>query len=135
MIRSIDDINVYFCSPSSDNVDGAVERARVERGHTIGPRIFHTGSVIYGAGDAGLHQTIVDMEEARSALLRIKAEAGGAALSYKNYNQPSRAARQRLLKVARDVKMLCVPEGGMNYDWDLTYIMDGEYELTSLIAF
>jgi len=22
--------------------------------------------------------------------------------------------------------MLCVPEGGMNYDWDLTYIIDGE---------
>ncbi len=21
--------------------------------------------------------------------------------------------------------MLCVPEGGMNYDWDLTYIIDG----------
>jgi hypothetical protein len=27
--------------------------------------------------------------------------------------------------------MLCVPEGGMNFDWDLTYIIDGEdkYEL------
>jgi len=22
--------------------------------------------------------------------------------------------------------MLCVPEGGMNYDWDLTYIIDGQ---------
>lgn len=22
--------------------------------------------------------------------------------------------------------MLCVPEGGMNFDWDLTYIIDGE---------
>ncbi len=21
--------------------------------------------------------------------------------------------------------MLCVPEGGMSYDWDLTYIIDG----------
>lgn len=27
--------------------------------------------------------------------------------------------------------MLCVPEGGMNYDWDLTYIIDGEFDLFS----
>lgn len=26
---------------------------------------------------------------------------------------------------ARNLTMLCVPEGGMNYDWDLTYIIDG----------
>jgi len=24
------------------------------------------------------------------------------------------------------MSMLCVPEGGMNYDWDLTYIIDGQ---------
>lgn len=23
------------------------------------------------------------------------------------------------------MSILCVPEGGMNYDWDLTYIIDG----------
>lgn len=28
---------------------------------------------------------------------------------------------------ARNLTMLCVPEGGMNYDWDLTYIIDGAY--------
>jgi hypothetical protein len=28
--------------------------------------------------------------------------------------------------------MLCVPEGGMNYDWDLTYIIDGELRLRDL---
>lgn len=26
---------------------------------------------------------------------------------------------------ARNISMLCVPEGGMNYNWDLTYIIDG----------
>ena len=30
-----------------------------------------------------------------------------------------------LLTVAKNLSMLCVPEGGMNYDWDLTYIIDG----------
>ena len=25
------------------------------------------------------------------------------------------------------MNMSCVPEGGMHYDWDLTYIIDGAY--------
>ena len=56
----------------------------------IGPRIFHTGGVIYGAADTQLHQDIIDMDEAYSALIRIKAEGGPASFSYKNYNLPSR---------------------------------------------
>lgn len=55
----------------------------------IGPRIFSVGDIIYGAG-GNIHQDIVDMDEARSALIRIKAEGGPAAISYKNYNIPSR---------------------------------------------
>lgn len=51
------------------------------------------------------------MEEAYSALIRIKAEGGPASFSYKNYNLPSRASRQRLLLAARNLSMLCVPEG------------------------
>ncbi|TFK72232.1 hypothetical protein BDN72DRAFT_763687 [Pluteus cervinus] len=112
-------------NPSASNVNGFVERTRVERGQTIGPRIFQVGDIIYGAGEAGIHQDIVDIQEARSALERIRAEGGPAHISYKNYNIPSRAARQRLLSVAKNLTMLCVPEGGMNYDWDLTYIIDG----------
>ncbi|EPT06231.1 hypothetical protein FOMPIDRAFT_124868 [Fomitopsis schrenkii] len=112
-------------NPSSDNVLGFTERFRLERGQLVGPRIFHTGGVIYGAGIESLHQDIVDMDEARSALIRIKAEGGPASFSYKNYNLPSRASRQRLLTAARELNMLCVPEGGMNFEWDLTYIIDG----------
>ncbi|EMD34385.1 hypothetical protein CERSUDRAFT_117254 [Gelatoporia subvermispora B] len=112
-------------NPSSDNVLGFTERFRLERGQLVGPRIYHTGDVIYGAGAAGIHQDIVDMDEAYSALIRIKAEGGPTSFSYKNYNQPSRASRQRLLLAARKLGMLCVPEGGMNYDWDQTYIVDG----------
>ncbi|KIP10290.1 hypothetical protein PHLGIDRAFT_115580 [Phlebiopsis gigantea 11061_1 CR5-6] len=114
-------------NPSADNVRGFWERFRVERGQEIGPRIFQVGAVIYGAGAYGIHQDIATMEEAYAALIRIKAEGGPASYSYKNYNLPSRASRQRLLLAARtdNLSMLCVPEGGMNYDWDLTYIVDG----------
>lgn len=77
----------------------------------VGPRLFHTGTVIYGASEYSIHQDIASMREAREALIRIKAEGGDASWSYKNYNLPTRAARQRLLTAARDVGMLCVPEG------------------------
>ncbi|TRM63712.1 hypothetical protein BD626DRAFT_569086 [Schizophyllum amplum] len=112
-------------NPSTDTVDAFSERVRVERGQIVGPRIFHTGDVIYGAGEAGLHEDIANHQEAYSALIRIKAEGGPFSHSYKNYQLPSRASRQRLLLAARNVSMICVPEGGMNYDWDLTYIVDG----------
>ncbi|OJT07280.1 hypothetical protein TRAPUB_1877 [Trametes pubescens] len=112
-------------NPSADTVLAFSERFRAERGQLVGPRIFQTGTIIYGAGGAGYHQDIVDLDEAKSALLRIKVEGGPSSFSYKNYNLPSRASRQRLLLAARNLSMLCVPEGGMNYDWDQTYIVDG----------
>lgn len=65
------------------------------------------------------------MAEAHSALTRIKAEGGPISTSYKNYNQVPRAVRQRLLLAAQNLSMICVPEGGMNFDWNLAYILDG----------
>ncbi|KAJ7765443.1 hypothetical protein DFH07DRAFT_737741 [Mycena maculata] len=112
-------------NPSSDNVEGFDERSRVERGQLVGSRIFSTGEPIYGAAYPTIHQDIVDDAEAYSALLRLRVEGGMGSISYKNYNLPIRASRQRLLKAARNISMLCVPEGGMNFDWDLTYIIDG----------
>jgi hypothetical protein len=81
---------MVFHSPSNDNVGGSVERGRVERGGTPGPRIFHTGGVVYGAAGDDVHAEAYDLNDARSILLRIKAEGGKASFSYKNYNQPSR---------------------------------------------
>ncbi|KAA1472917.1 hypothetical protein DENSPDRAFT_839311 [Dentipellis sp. KUC8613] len=114
-------------NPSSDNMRTFDERFRLESGQMVGPRIFQTGNPIYGSSGGGgaIHQSIVDDAEARSALVRIKVEGGPASFSYKNYMLPSRASRQRLLLAARNLSMLCVPEGGSNQDWDITYIIDG----------
>lgn len=67
-----------------------IERSRLESGQFIGPRILTTGSVLFGGSWVGLHEEIVDMDEAVSALARIKAEAGPVSFSYKNYQLPSR---------------------------------------------
>ncbi|KAH7890028.1 hypothetical protein F5I97DRAFT_626000 [Phlebopus sp. FC_14] len=112
-------------NPSLENSLGFVERARVESGMMVGPRIFHTGQIIYGASSYVYHLDIANTQEAKEALTRIKAEGGPASWSYKNYNLPARASRQRLLQEARKMNMACVPEGGMNFDWDQTYIVDG----------
>jgi hypothetical protein len=71
-------------------VDTFAERSRVERGLFVGPRIFQTGEPIYGAGEPGFYQEIVNMDEAYAALIRVKAEGGNATTSYKNYNLPVR---------------------------------------------
>ncbi|KAK0458515.1 uncharacterized protein EV420DRAFT_1642853 [Desarmillaria tabescens] len=98
-------------SPSSDTVAAFIERSRLESGQFIGPRILTTGSVLFGGGWVGLHEEIANLDEAVSALTRIKAEAGPVSLSYKNYQLPSRASRQRLLKTARDMGLLCMVRG------------------------
>lgn len=110
-VRTLQSQLTYNSSPSSNNRDGFFERTLVESAKTVGPRIFHTGDIIYGAGEPGIHQDIVDMDEAYNALVRIKAEGGPASFSYKNYNQPVRATRQRLLSAAKELGMVCVPEG------------------------
>ncbi|KAF9228696.1 hypothetical protein BS17DRAFT_691608 [Gyrodon lividus] len=112
-------------NPSLHNSLGFVERARVESGLMVGPRIFHTGQVLYGASSYSYHLDIASTQEAKEALTRIKAEGGSTSWSYKNYNLPARASRQRLLLQAKEMNMACVPEGGMNFDWDQTYIVDG----------
>ena len=83
----------FIISPSADNVDSFVERSRIESGLMIGPRVFSVGSIIYGAAEDAYHQEIVNMDEAVSALTRIKVEGGPGAISYKNYNLPSRFVR------------------------------------------
>jgi hypothetical protein len=77
----------------------------------VGPRSFHTGQIIYGASDYSYHLVIATTQEAKEAITRIKAEGGLASWSYKNYNLPARASRQRLLLQARKMNMACVPEG------------------------
>lgn len=56
----------------------------------IGPRIFTTGTIVYGGLEGSYHEDIADEAEAKSALVRLKVEGGPFAFSYKNYQLPSR---------------------------------------------
>ncbi|MEO6547822.1 MAG: amidohydrolase, partial [Ferruginibacter sp.] len=93
----------------------------VKAGLMVGPRIFSTGTILYGA-DGDFKAVINSIDDARSALRRSKAYG---AFSVKSYNQPRREQNQMIIQAAREFKMEVVPEGGSFYFHNLAMIMDG----------
>jgi imidazolonepropionase-like amidohydrolase/Tol biopolymer transport system component len=107
--------------PSSDTETffAAAEQARL--GALLAPRMFSTGTVLYGA-QGWLHATVETLDDARAHLRRLR-ELG--AFSVKSYNQPRRDQRQKLLRAARELQMLVVPEGGSLLAQNLSMVVDG----------
>ncbi len=93
----------------------------VRSGAMIGPRIFSTGYILYGAKNANKAE-IDSLDDARHHLKRLKAVG---AFSVKSYNQPRRNQRQWVIAVAREEQMLVVPEGGSLLAMNLTMCLDG----------
>lgn len=107
--------------PSSTTEMVFSQSEAVKSGAMIGPRIFSTGTVLYGA-DGNFKAVINNLDDARSHLRRIKA-AGG--FSVKSYNQPRREQRQQVIQAARELDMSVVPEGGSTFFHNMSMILDG----------
>lgn len=108
-------------NPSYDTLQGFTEQELVRSGRLLAPRIFTTGTIIYGAADSERVE-VNNYEDAKSILRLLKAYG---AFSAKSYNQPSRYTRQMILEAARELGMLVVPEGGMHFTWNTNQIIDG----------
>ena len=93
----------------------------VKAGEIVGPRVFSTGTILYGA-DGDFRATVNSLDDARSHLRRLRAVG---AFSVKSYNQPRRDQRQQVLVAARELGMLVVPEGGSTFYHNLTQVVDG----------
>jgi imidazolonepropionase-like amidohydrolase len=93
----------------------------IKDGDILGPRIFSSGTFLYGA-EGGIKAITTSYEDALSHLRRMKAVG---AFSVKSYNQPRRDARQQIVEAARELQMLVVPEGGSNYANNMTMVLDG----------
>jgi Tol biopolymer transport system component/imidazolonepropionase-like amidohydrolase len=93
----------------------------VQAGLMAGPRIYSTGTILYGA-DGDFKAVINNLDEARSHLRRMKAVG---AFSVKSYNQPRRNQRQQVIQAARELQMMVVPEGGSTFYHNLSMILDG----------
>ena len=107
--------------PSNDTAEvfSAAELARA--GLFRAPRIFSTGTILYGA--AGDFKADVDSLDDALAHLRRMAAAG--AISVKSYQQPRRDQRQQILAAARDTGIMVVPEGGSDFEINMTMVVDG----------
>ena len=107
--------------PSNDTRE-VFSSAELQRaGAIVGPRIFSTGTILYGA--KGDFKTEVDsLADARAHLSRMKAVG---AFSVKSYNQPRRDQRQQVIAAARELEMMVVPEGGSLWQHNMTMIVDG----------
>jgi imidazolonepropionase-like amidohydrolase/Tol biopolymer transport system component len=93
----------------------------VKAGYMVGPRVFSTGTILYGA-EGDFKAVINSLDDARSAIDRTKAFG---AFSVKSYNQPRREQRQQVIQAARDLKIMVVPEGGSTFYHNMSEILDG----------
>ncbi len=107
--------------PSASTQMVFAQSEMVKAGVMAGPRIFSTGFILYGA-DNPEKAVINSYEDAKANIERLKAVG---AISVKSYNQPRRNQRQEIIKAARDLEMMVVPEGGSTYYYNITHILDG----------
>jgi len=107
--------------PSASNQEVFGQAEMVEAGLMVGPRIFSTGFILYGADNPG-RAIVNSLEDARHHLRRLKALG---AFSVKSYMQPRREVRQWIIAAAREEGMLVVPEGGGDLEMDMSLVLDG----------
>ncbi|MEM7152585.1 MAG: amidohydrolase family protein [Myxococcota bacterium] len=107
--------------PSNDTatIFAAAEMARA--GQLVAPRIFSTGTILYGARTTFTAE-VDSVDDARRHLRRMKAVG---AFSVKSYNQPRRDQRQQMLVAARELEMMVVPEGGSLFQHNMSMVVDG----------
>jgi Tol biopolymer transport system component/imidazolonepropionase-like amidohydrolase len=107
--------------PSNDTSEIFAHSELARAGRVVGPRIFSTGTILYGANTA-FTAVVNDLDDALSTLRRMQAVG---AWSVKSYNQPRRDQRQQIIEAARQLGMNVVPEGGSLYQHNMTMIVDG----------
>lgn len=107
--------------PSNDLEMVFANAEMIRAGAKLGPRLYSTGRILYGA-ETNFKAQIDSYEDALSSLRRLKAVG---AWSAKSYNQQRRDARQMIVKAARELQMQVVPEGGSLYYQNATQILDG----------
>jgi len=108
-------------NPSADTSEIFAHSELARTGRIIAPRIFSTGTILYGASTAFTAQ-IDDLDDALSTLRRMQA---AGAWSVKSYNQPRREQRQQIIEAARQLNMMVVPEGGSLFQHNMSMIVDG----------
>ena len=107
--------------PSNDTVTVFTNAELIRSGAKLGPRLFSTGTILYGAETP--FKAVIDSYE--DALSHVRRQKAAGAISVKSYNQQRRDARQMLIKACRELQMMNVPEGGSLLYMNQTHVLDG----------
>lgn len=107
--------------PSNDTEMVFSNAELVRAGLKLGPRLFSTGMILYGA-ETPFKAQITSYDD---ALMHLRRQKAAGAFSVKSYNQQRRDSRQMILKAARELQMDVVPEGGSLVYANTTQIIDG----------
>ncbi|WP_405054492.1 amidohydrolase family protein [Thalassotalea fonticola] len=117
--------------PSNDTTEIFSASELQKAGDIVGPRIFSTGSILYGASAAGYTSHVDSLDDAKFQLERLQ-KVG--AFSVKSYNQPRRNQRQQIIQAGREMGMMVVPEGGSLLQHNLSMVADGHTSLEHSIS-
>ena len=107
--------------PSNDSQTVFTNAELIRSGAKLGPRLFSTGTILYGA-ETPFKAVIETYDDALSHLRRQKSMGS---FSVKSYNQQRRDARQMIIKAARELQMMVVPEGGSLLYYNESMVLDG----------
>ncbi len=107
--------------PSNDTPTIFTVAEMQKTGGIVGPRIFSTGTILYGAKST-MTAEVNGLDDALTHLKRMKA---AGAYTVKSYNQPRRDQRQQVLEAARQTGMMVMPEGGSLFQHNMNMIIDG----------
>jgi imidazolonepropionase-like amidohydrolase/Tol biopolymer transport system component len=107
--------------PSSNTEMVFSQSEAVKAGNMVGPRIFSTGWILYGA-EGDFKAVINNYDDAKSAVYRNQS---AGAFSVKSYNQPRREQRQQVITASRNLGVMVVPEGGSFFYHNMSMILDG----------
>ena len=108
--------------PSNDTTEIFAVAELQRAGRVVGPRVFSTGTILYGAHMPGYTAAIESYEDAEFHVQRLK-DVG--AISVKSYQQPRRDQRQQVIEAGRKLGIMVVPEGGAKLQHNLNEIVDG----------
>jgi imidazolonepropionase-like amidohydrolase len=107
--------------PSNDTETVFTNAEMIRAGRKLGPRLYSTGTILYGA-ETPFKAVVESYDDALAHLRRLQA---AGAFTVKSYNQQRRDSRQMIVKAARELKMMVVPEGGSLLYMNLTHVTDG----------
>ncbi|WP_412971965.1 amidohydrolase family protein [Glaciecola sp. MF2-115] len=108
--------------PSNDTTEIMAASELQRTGQRVAPRIYSTGTILYGAEALSYKAVINDYNDAFYHVQRLK-DLG--AISVKSYNQPRRDQRQQVLVASKNQDMMVVPEGGGKFQQNISMLVDG----------